>query len=41
VGVDHVGLGSDFDGADTPFGLEDAAQLSADVRKISAATRCD
>jgi membrane dipeptidase len=27
VGVDHVGLGSDFDGANMPYGMEDAAQL--------------
>lgn len=27
VGVDHVGLGSDFDGADMPFGMEDVSQL--------------
>jgi membrane dipeptidase len=27
AGVDHVGLGSDFDGATMPFGLDDAAML--------------
>jgi membrane dipeptidase len=27
VGVDHVGLGSDFDGANMPYGMEDARQL--------------
>jgi membrane dipeptidase len=27
VGADHVGLGSDFDGADMPFGMEDASML--------------
>jgi membrane dipeptidase len=27
VGADHVGLGSDFDGADMPYGMEDASQL--------------
>lgn len=27
VGVDHVGLGSDFDGADMPEGMEDASRL--------------
>jgi membrane dipeptidase len=27
VGTDHVGLGSDFDGASMPFGMEDASQL--------------
>ena len=27
VGVEHVGLGSDFDGANMPYGMEDAAQL--------------
>src|SRR4029077_11254395 len=26
-GVDHVGLGSDFDGATMPFGMEDASKL--------------
>jgi membrane dipeptidase len=27
VGADHVGLGSDFDGANMPEGLEDASKL--------------
>jgi membrane dipeptidase len=27
AGVDHVGLGSDFDGATMPIGMDDAAQL--------------
>jgi membrane dipeptidase len=27
VGADHVGLGSDWDGADMPFGMEDASNL--------------
>jgi membrane dipeptidase len=27
AGVEHVGLGSDFDGADMPFGMEDASKL--------------
>jgi len=27
VGSDHVGLGSDFDGANMPFGMEDASKL--------------
>ena len=27
IGPDHVGLGSDFDGADMPEGLEDASKL--------------
>jgi membrane dipeptidase len=27
VGADHVGLGSDFDGANMPFGMEDASKL--------------
>ncbi len=27
VGADHVGIGSDFDGADMPYGMEDASQL--------------
>lgn len=33
VGADHVGLGSDFDGANMPFGMEDAT----DVPKITEA----
>src|ERR1700733_6880630 len=27
VGADHVGLGSDFDGADMPDGMEDCSKL--------------
>lgn len=27
AGAEHVGLGSDFDGADMPFGMEDASKL--------------
>lgn len=27
AGADHVGLGSDFDGAEMPYGMEDASQL--------------
>ena len=27
AGVDHVGLGSDFDGATMPLGMEDASKL--------------
>jgi membrane dipeptidase len=27
AGIDHVGLGSDFDGANMPFGVEDASKL--------------
>jgi membrane dipeptidase len=27
AGADHVGLGSDFDGANMPFGMEDASKL--------------
>jgi membrane dipeptidase len=27
AGVDHVGLGSDFDGANMPYGMEDATRL--------------
>ena len=27
VGADHVGLGSDFDGADMPEGMEDCSRL--------------
>src|SRR5450755_2275841 len=33
AGIDHVGLGSDFDGANMPFGMEDASKLP----KITAA----
>lgn len=33
AGIDHVGIGSDFDGADMPFGMEDASELP----KITAA----
>jgi membrane dipeptidase len=29
AGADHVGLGSDFDGANMPFGMEDATKLPA------------
>jgi membrane dipeptidase len=27
AGIDHVGLGSDFDGANMPFGMEDVSEL--------------
>ena len=27
AGIDHVGLGSDFDGAMMPYGMEDASHL--------------
>jgi membrane dipeptidase len=27
VGAEHVGLGSDFDGADMPYGMEDVTGL--------------
>ena len=27
VGVDHVGIGSDCDGAEMPYGMEDVSQL--------------
>jgi membrane dipeptidase len=27
AGIDHVGLGSDFDGANMPYGMEDATML--------------
>src|SRR5438445_4998328 len=33
AGIDHVGLGSDFDGANMPYGMEDATML----RKITEA----
>ncbi|HEY1204275.1 MAG: dipeptidase [Bryobacteraceae bacterium] len=35
VGADHVGLGSDFDGANMPYGMEDASHLP----QITAALR--
>lgn len=35
-GVDHVGLGSDFDGVDSiPWGMEDASQLPNLVRELA------
>jgi membrane dipeptidase len=27
AGIDHVGIGSDFDGANMPFGMDDASKL--------------
>ena len=27
MGADHVGLGSDFDGADMPYGMDDVSKL--------------
>jgi len=27
AGIEHVGLGSDFDGANMPYGMEDATKL--------------
>jgi membrane dipeptidase len=27
AGADHVGLGSDFDGADMPYGMEDVSDI--------------
>jgi len=27
VGADHLGLGSDFDGANMPYGMEDATMI--------------
>jgi membrane dipeptidase len=27
AGIEHVGLGSDFDGANMPFGMEDVSKL--------------
>ncbi len=35
AGIDHVGLGSDFDGANMPYGMEDATKLP----KITEALR--
>jgi membrane dipeptidase len=37
VGVEHVGLGSDFDGANMPYGMEDAAQLPKITEALLAA----
>ena len=34
AGVDHVGLGSDFDGANMPFGMEDASKLPQITRAL-------
>ena len=36
AGIDHVGLGSDFDGANMPFGMEDATQASENHRGPAA-----
>ncbi len=33
AGADHVGLGSDFDGADMPDGMEDCSKLPISIRK--------
>ena len=35
AGVDHVGLGSDFDGATMPLGMEDASKLPKITRRCS------
>jgi len=35
VGTDHVGLGSDFDGAYMPSGMEDSSQLAKITRELS------
>ena len=34
VGADHVGLGSDFDGASMPEGMEDCSKLQEDYRSV-------
>lgn len=34
AGIDHVGLGSDFDGANMPFGMEDASKLLKITRAL-------
>lgn len=34
AGIDHVGLGSDFDGATMPLGMEDASKLPAITRAL-------
>lgn len=36
VGVDHVGLGSDFDGANMPYGMEDATHLPQITKALLA-----
>ena len=36
VGADHVGLGSDFDGANMPEGMEDCTQAAKDHRSADA-----
>lgn len=34
AGIEHVGLGSDFDGANMPFGMEDASKLPNITRAL-------
>jgi membrane dipeptidase len=34
AGIDHVGLGSDFDGANMPYGMEDASMLPKITRAL-------
>jgi membrane dipeptidase len=36
AGVDHVGLGSDFDGANMPYGMEDATKLPLLTKSLLA-----
>ena len=36
VGADHVGLGSDFDGASMPYGMEDASHLPKITEALQA-----
>jgi membrane dipeptidase len=35
AGIDHVGIGSDFDGANMPFGMEDASKLPKITEALS------
>jgi membrane dipeptidase len=36
VGADHVGLGSDFDGADMPYGMDDVSKIPAITNALLA-----
>jgi len=41
AGIDHVGLGSDFDGACMPFGMEDASKLPQITEALLRKGYCD
>ena len=40
AGIDHVGLGSDFDGANMPYGMEDASMLPQHGRIVLVLVPC-